>query len=1199
MTTTATWPAAAHRSGVMWLVVILLIAVLTLLLSAREAAAQRAVDTEQFDGAGERNTDLVAPSDRAQAQQTVAAPANDERGDAQPIYQLPFFGSLDTGGATPGASDPALPCSGGNDGSTVWYELHVDESRSIHISTEGSDYDTVLAVFAADGARIGCNDDIVSGSIRQSSLAFTGAIGATYFIEVAAFGGTPGGHLRLAVIGGATNDARSKATEIQFFPYSDAIDAATATTAADDPRLSCASSSKTTVWYELTAPADGSVGAQTIGSTYDTVLAVFTGSPNYSTPVACNDDIATGNQASQLRFPVRAGEKFLIEVAAFGSSAVGRLMLSVTFSDSMGGLLLHVHDSSGMLGTINVANGDVARIGPLGATMTDIAFAPTGQLFGITGADFYQVDATTGHSVYIGPLRTTYLNALVFGPDGTLYGASREGDFYTIDVKTGRGQLIRRMEYGSAGDLAFDDRGRLLLSTSSNDLVRIDPTTGVTTLVGPMGFEDVFGLAFGSDGVMYGIAHTTLFFVNLNTGRGTALFDFAGTALGQANGGSFFAEAVALRYAALGDSFSSGEGVRPYMQGTDVHDVNQCHRSEYGYSSVLRLPGLDLARTTVACSGDTTENVRPGGQPHWSEEHQSQLDRLDADDWDLMTLTIGGNDAGAHDVIGFGSIATFCLKHLACEVETPWEDEGDSRTLEDAVRASIASAAFHARLRAVYDGMLDRAPNGALFVLGYPHVFPVDVRDCGAIGLAYSKQERMFFRRLADDLNSVIHDTTAEAGVHFVDPRSWFGGHELCAAGHNDWFGRVSVNDWAQESFHPNRVGQYNFAKVLADYIAARRGPGFQLLPNGLPVNPVPASARAAAPAGETLPIPALGDLDIGPTTGACNRGGRYAPGEVMRVRGGGFAANQSIRAVLIAGSQAVRYVLGSFMVDGSGRLDAQLAIPGDAQARLATVEVLGKGANGAALLLIGSIQIDLQTMEDADGDGVPNACDNCPSVPNTTQLDQDSDGLGDACDRCPLDPDNDLDDDGLCAEVDPCPLDPQNDRDHDGICESDDNCPLLRNPDQADSDRDGRGDACSAKRCVSIRISTTPPDSGGVSLTPPNCSSNEYEVGTTVELLATPSEGFAFVGWSGGVADSRNPIATTVGADLEVNATFAATKACVGDCNGNRAVTVDEIVLGISAPGDCRPLDGNHDGFVTVDEVVRAVKAALTGCGS
>ncbi|HEY3246520.1 MAG TPA: thrombospondin type 3 repeat-containing protein [Phycisphaerae bacterium] len=35
----------------------------------------------------------------------------------------------------------------------------------------------------------------------------------------------------------------------------------------------------------------------------------------------------------------------------------------------------------------------------------------------------------------------------------------------------------------------------------------------------------------------------------------------------------------------------------------------------------------------------------------------------------------------------------------------------------------------------------------------------------------------------------------------------------------------------------------------------------------------------------------------------------------------------------------------------------------------------------------------------DADGDGVPNGCDNCPSVANADQADSDSDGLGDACD--------------------------------------------------------------------------------------------------------------------------------------------------------------------------------------------------------
>lgn len=55
--------------------------------------------------------------------------------------------------------------------------------------------------------------------------------------------------------------------------------------------------------------------------------------------------------------------------------------------------------------------------------------------------------------------------------------------------------------------------------------------------------------------------------------------------------------------------------------------------------------------------------------------------------------------------------------------------------------------------------------------------------------------------------------------------------------------------------------------------------------------------------------------------------------------------------------------------------------------------------------------------------------------------LDSDGDGEPDTFDSCPNDPDNDVDGDGVCGDVD--------------------NCPTTPNPDQADLDGDGIGDAC------------------------------------------------------------------------------------------------------------------------------------------
>ncbi|HEY5950746.1 MAG TPA: thrombospondin type 3 repeat-containing protein, partial [Kofleriaceae bacterium] len=64
-------------------------------------------------------------------------------------------------------------------------------------------------------------------------------------------------------------------------------------------------------------------------------------------------------------------------------------------------------------------------------------------------------------------------------------------------------------------------------------------------------------------------------------------------------------------------------------------------------------------------------------------------------------------------------------------------------------------------------------------------------------------------------------------------------------------------------------------------------------------------------------------------------------------------------------------------------------------------------------------------TTTDTDGDGVPNATDNCPLAANANQRDHDSDAHGDVCDHCPhlastADPDGDSD--GVGDACDPHP---------------------------------------------------------------------------------------------------------------------------------------------------------------------------------
>ncbi|MFJ2088638.1 SGNH/GDSL hydrolase family protein [Streptomyces sp. NPDC087901] len=274
----------------------------------------------------------------------------------------------------------------------------------------------------------------------------------------------------------------------------------------------------------------------------------------------------------------------------------------------------------------------------------------------------------------------------------------------------------------------------------------------------------------------------------------------AGLAIGTGASGASAAGDDTTSYVALGDSMASG----PLIPG--ITGPVACGRSTHNYAHELAA-SIGASLRDVTCSGAKSKHMTEkqplslldipmGSAP-------PQFDALRADT-DLVTLTIGGNDAGlvgiAQDCMTLDPTATPCKDKLT---------EGGV----DQVAQRIAE--FAPRLAAVLDGIHQRSPQARVIVTGYglyikpggcwplQPVLPVDAD---------------FLQGSVDRMNTVIAGQSAAHGAEYVDVAAPSKGHDACQAPSDKWV-EGYVPTAAAAPLHPNQQGEAAYARIIGAHL--------------------------------------------------------------------------------------------------------------------------------------------------------------------------------------------------------------------------------------------------------------------------------------------------------------------------------------------------------------------------------------------
>ncbi len=259
-------------------------------------------------------------------------------------------------------------------------------------------------------------------------------------------------------------------------------------------------------------------------------------------------------------------------------------------------------------------------------------------------------------------------------------------------------------------------------------------------------------------------------------------------------------------YVSLGDSYTSGPQI-PDQTGVPAG----CQRSDHNYSALayeqVAVENLGFGRFwDLSCSGARTDDFT-APQVTSDGTNLAQLDVLGSAT-KVVTIGIGGND------IGFSEILQSCLKPIPalqsdCKPDYVVNGVDELRERIDALAPTIDQ---------VLDTVEERAPQAAVFVVGYPTIVPDTGQGCWP-AVPISGGDVAYLHGVEQYLNSMLQTRAHAHDATFVDTATSSIGHDACA-GSAKWVNGISLSgDGAM--FHPNAAGMDHTADLVAAAIEA------------------------------------------------------------------------------------------------------------------------------------------------------------------------------------------------------------------------------------------------------------------------------------------------------------------------------------------------------------------------------------------